>query len=117
MLICTGSHGYVSFMDVSVIPLEKSNGISRRLDIVADCAEEAYENHAMLTSSQLAIASPAWPQSQPVSPSRLVTLTTHVSMDRFSVLEKTLRMWSGPVSLSVYIPVKNVSEGLKDWQR
>ncbi|XP_074597011.1 uncharacterized protein LOC141852066 isoform X2 [Brevipalpus obovatus] len=117
MLICTGSHGYVSFMDVSVIPIDKSNGILRRSDIVADCVDEAHEDQAILTPSQLVISSPAWPQSQAAPPSHLITLTTHVSMDRFSVLEKTLRMWLGPVSLSVYIPVQNVSEGMKDWQR
>lgn len=46
-----------------------------------------------------------------------VTLVTQVSMDRLSVLEKTLQTWTGPISLAVYVAVKDVREGLVEWQR
>ena len=117
MLICTGSHGYVSFMDVSVVPLDKFNGVKKRSDIVADCVEEILGDYPSPASSQFEISSPHWLQNQHTVSSHSITLTTHVSMDRLSILDKTLRTWSGPVSLSVYIPVQNVSEGLKDWQK
>lgn len=46
-----------------------------------------------------------------------VTLVTQVSMDRLAVLEKTLQTWTSPVSLAVYVPVKDMAEGLVEWQR
>lgn len=39
-------------------------------------------------------------------------------MDRLTVLERSLLTWTGPVSLAIYIPVKEPSEGgIQDWQR
>ncbi|RWS16148.1 Gyltl1B protein-like protein, partial [Dinothrombium tinctorium] len=46
-----------------------------------------------------------------------LTLVTQVSMDRMGILEKTLQTWTGPVSLAVYVPVKNLASGLLEWQK
>lgn len=46
-----------------------------------------------------------------------ITLGTHVSLDRLAILEKNLHTWTEPVSLVVFVPVKEIKSGLEDWQR
>lgn len=46
-----------------------------------------------------------------------VTFVSQVSMDRLTVLERSLQTWTGSVSIAIYIPVKSLSEGIQDWQR
>jgi hypothetical protein len=46
-----------------------------------------------------------------------VTLVTHVSINRIQILDKTLKVWKGPVSLVIHVPVKQMNDSLLDWQR
>ncbi|CAG2166616.1 unnamed protein product [Oppiella nova] len=38
-------------------------------------------------------------------------------MDRLIVLERSLQSWVGPVSIVIFIPVKNREEGIQEWHR
>lgn len=52
-----------------------------------------------------------------ISEEHLLTLVTQVSMDRLNVLERSLQTWTGPVSIAIYVPVKDGVLGIQDWQR
>lgn len=46
-----------------------------------------------------------------------VTLVTQVSMERLSSLERSLRLWYGPVSLVIYVATKHSEKSEYEWQR
>ena len=46
-----------------------------------------------------------------------ITLVIQVSLDRLMILEHSLQTWKGPISLVIYVPVKDMKEGILDWQR
>jgi hypothetical protein len=46
-----------------------------------------------------------------------LTLGVHVSLDRLSILDKSLMTWKGKVSLAIFATVKDVNRGLLEWQR
>lgn len=92
-------------------------GISNADDVIDTCAAH-YEPplpSMQYKTEYITLTSSAHDDKSKMSHS--VTLVTQVSMDRLSVLEKTLSTWNGPISLAVYVPVKNITEGLVEWQR
>lgn len=115
MLVCSKYEGQVSFADLYLVPKYFSHEIQRK-DIVADCASESYMPLFSKDSEYTSVPAQFTPfssQSQQAN----ITLVTHVSLDRLSVLEKTLKNWSGPVSLSIFISEYDENMNPKAWQR
>ena len=38
-------------------------------------------------------------------------------MDRLIILERSLKSWVGPVSITIFIAVKSLDEGIQEWHR
>ncbi|XP_053200951.1 uncharacterized protein LOC128386023 [Panonychus citri] len=117
MILCYGYTGSVTFSDVQLIPLNELKGKLRRHDLVADCVADGYEDRPLSEPVNCKVID--FPVAETIGKlsDHLITLVTQVSMDRISILEKTLSSWNGPVSITIYVPVDDPSEGLKDWQR
>jgi glycosyltransferase-like protein LARGE len=112
-----GYFGTVYFSDVMILPLPETGkwGTSPS-DIVAHCATLAADSPIYLPQPKYSLE--RMDMGPPgVKSKRSITLVTQVSMDRLTILEKSLLTWPGPVSLAVYIPVKDMKEGLAEWQR
>ena len=94
---------------------------STRDDLVATCASDSRPNVKPLMTSDLPLVKQEEFDIPGItndlrSTSKL-TLVTQVSLDRLNILEKTLQRWENPISLTVYVTVKSLSEGLPQWQR
>ncbi|KAI1306474.1 LARGE xylosyl- and glucuronyltransferase 2 [Halotydeus destructor] len=115
MLTCIGYLGLVSFTDIEVIPLPESNWNSYS-KVIDHCARQPASESAVSEKYQTEHLRINGIRDSS-SAEDIVTLVTQVSMDRLPVLEKTLATWTYPVSLAVYAPLKNVDEGIEEWQR
>lgn len=89
--------------------------------VVASCAEDAVTQqrpvNQFLQYRHVSWNSDALDECTSARLVNRITVGVHVSMDRISVLEKSLQNWNGIVSLSVFVTVANLTEGLSEWQR
>ncbi|XP_015795390.1 LARGE xylosyl- and glucuronyltransferase 2-A isoform X1 [Tetranychus urticae] len=115
MVLCFGYTGTVSFSEILIVPNELK-ATQKRNDLVADCVSDGYEDRPLSDSPKCKTINFPLPEPTDKFNEHSITLITQVSMDRISILEKTLSSWDGPVSISIFVPINNTNEGLKDWQ-
>ncbi|RWS31574.1 uncharacterized protein B4U80_07653 [Leptotrombidium deliense] len=114
MLLCYGYSGTVFFTEISITPVFESNP-TLAAEIIDHCGDKSYPV-VPIDEEKYRIEYIQLPNGA-IEHTQILTLVTQVSMDRMSILEKTLQTWSGPVSLAVYVPVKAVNAGLLEWQK
>jgi hypothetical protein len=144
MLSCFGYSGVVSFTDIEIVPgtglllpagkrmrevfqrlcfpfLPENNNWMSADAIVAPCASQAVtqERDGNQFRQYLSInwGMDGFAECPSSELANKLTLALHTSLDRISVLEKSLQDWNGIVSLSVFVPIANMTEGLSEWQR
>lgn len=114
------------FFCILLVDNLETNKFNSASEIVANCpSESSSTSNLPFTSNSVTSGSNEWTIIQLEKPSEKfkrsqmdsITLGTHVSLDRLAILEKNLNTWTGPVSLVVFVPVKEVKLGLEDWQR
>ena len=119
MLYCFGYTGKVMFKDVIISP---SNGTQidnlNKEDIISDCKSSfAYDLNNFNVPDYLKIEMDSFSIKEGnFNLNNKVTLVSQVSMDRMQILERTLINWSGPISLAIHVPVKDIKNGLDQWQ-
>lgn len=122
MLSCYGYAGVVHFTDVRLTPLVEpaaSHGCKAR-DLLEDCPTSARVlppvHRRQKLKFELILGKVRSSSSKKRHLNKDVALVTQLSMDRLPVLEHTLQLWEGPVSLVIYVPVKAAkTDG--EWQR
>ena len=79
---------------------------------------DSESSSSTLSNTEILSLQPSKRQSQqPPRKQSLVTFVSQVSMDRLTVLERSLQTWTGAVSIAIHIPVKSLADGIQDWQR
>lgn len=114
MLGCYGYAGVVHFTDVRLAPLVEPAAAShgcRARDLLEDCPTSAARSlpsthRRQKLKFELILGKVRSSSSKKRHLNKDVALVTQLSMDRLPVLEHTLQLWEGPVSLVIYVPVK-----------
>ncbi|XP_054162377.1 xylosyl- and glucuronyltransferase LARGE2s-like [Oppia nitens] len=118
MLTCYGYSGTVSFTDITISPIFDNNNydIKSSTQIGRWCQhlDKPLNNKMMLKYEVMDIN---LIKSNKLQTKSNITFVTQSSMDRLIVLERSLQSWTGPVSLSIYIPINNLNEGIQEWHR
>lgn len=117
MLTCSKYNGHVSFSDIYLIPKDYHLKGRKREENVANCVSHTEDQSRPVDYGDFKIdVVPFSPSEYDVSNAQ-ITLVVHVSLDRLSILEKTLKNWLSPVSLTIFVSECNKNQTLKDWQR
>lgn len=115
MLMCYGYTGSVHFTDPVLLP--QSSIHYTRQNAIMKCSPKSYTSHmpshTMMKQEKLS----KFHTQSTKEHHYLITLVTQVSMDRLSILERSLRFWEGPVSLVIYVPTKGVEGEDSEWQK
>lgn len=88
--------------------------------LVATCAREFVHRKQTVQPSKfrrIKWTSDAMDDCQAKHDARKLTIGVHVALDKISMVEKKIRDWESIVSLAVFVPVANLTEGLTEWQR
>lgn len=110
MLSCYGYAGVVHFTDVRLTPLVEpaASESCRARDLLEDCPTSARSlppvHRRQKLRFELLLGKVRSSKKRHLI--KDVALVTQLSMDRLPVLEHTLQLWEGPVSLVIYVPVK-----------
>ncbi|KAH8021022.1 hypothetical protein HPB51_011801 [Rhipicephalus microplus] len=124
MLGCYGYAGVAHFTDVRLAPLVEpaaAGHACRARDLLEDCptstARSLPSTHRrQKLKFELILGKVRASSSKKRHLNKDVALVTQLSMDRLPVLEHTLQLWEGPVSLVIYVPLKGGKvDG--DWQK
>lgn len=124
MLGCYGYAGVAHFTDVRLAPLVEpaaAGHACRARDLLEDCptstARSLPSTHRrQKLKFELILGKVRSSSSKKRHLNKDVALVTQLSMDRLPVLEHTLQLWEGPVSLVIYVPLKGGKvDG--DWQK
>lgn len=119
MLYCFGYTGKVMFKDVIISPTSKTstNNLVRD-DLISDCRSFSHGLNSFNLPDYTTIEMNdfATNEHKHYNLNNKVTLVSQVSMDRMQILERTLIDWKGPISLAVHVPVKDIKNGLDQWQ-
>lgn len=117
MLYCFGYTGKVMFKDVTVSPINKTANDLIKENIISDCRSSTHNLNSFNLPDYLTIEMDNFlKKTENIYSNNKVTLVSQVSMDRMQILERTLINWDGPISLAVHVPVKNIKDGLDQWQ-
>ncbi|CAG2166615.1 unnamed protein product [Oppiella nova] len=114
MITCFGYSGSVSFTDIRVSPIAENSNIETT-DRIGRWCHNSYkpvDTNVNLKFEKIVLSLAPIPKSRVKSD---VTFVTQLSMDRLIVLERSLQSWVGPVSIVIFIPVKNRGEGIQEW--
>lgn len=122
MIYCFGYTGKVMFRDVIISPTNATQTENLvKEDIISDCSLPleifnldtfSLPEYRLIEMDSFSILN----ENKKSNNLNKVTLVSQVSMDRMQILERTLVNWIGPISLAVHVPVKNVKNGLDQWQ-
>lgn len=118
MLICYGYSGMVKFSNMLLLPrLEPLIKNVTKKDVVNYC--KAAKNRVRRKTHQFRKELLRLQIKENVQMAgHEITLTTHLSMDRLSTLERTIGVWKGPVSLVIFVPQKvDEEDGDTEWQK
>ncbi|XP_054708905.1 xylosyl- and glucuronyltransferase LARGE2s-like [Uloborus diversus] len=115
MLMCYGYTGSVHFTDPILLPYASS--LQEELKITRKCLSNVGRPPQVQQTllKQETLLTPNTKSAKEAS--ELITLVTQVSMDRLSILERSLYIWNGPVSLVIFVPAKHSEKSEYDWQR
>ncbi|GIX71814.1 LARGE xylosyl-and glucuronyltransferase 1 [Caerostris extrusa] len=113
MLMCYGYTGSIHFTDPILIPHVSSYIPKKR--IVDVCPAKIVKSHPSLKSKTEEIFKA---NNKSIKDHyHLITLVTQVSMERLAILERSLQLWEGPVSLVIYVTTKRSERSAYEWQR
>ncbi|XP_067137942.1 glycosyltransferase-like protein gnt14 [Centruroides vittatus] len=120
MLTCYGFSGTVHFTDVSILPQHEThqklwNSAEQLIQKCPHRVSSRKLQNWVFKEESLWKANKQDIKTNDVTD--LVTLVTQISMDRISILERSLTQWNGPISLVVYIPLKGTTKEDVEWQR
>lgn len=120
MLMCYGFSGTVHFTDVSILPHHEThqklwNSANQLIDkCPQNTSSRKLQKWVFKEESLWRATKQDLKTNDHID---LITLVTQISMDRISILERSLTQWTGPISLVVYIPLKGTTKEDVEWQR
>ncbi|CAG2121567.1 unnamed protein product, partial [Medioppia subpectinata] len=122
MITCFGYSGSVSFTDIKVSPIlgNCSHDNCTQIETTDGIGRWCHNTYKPIDITDTLRYEPMVISLVPIHRTRQksdVTFVTQLSMDRLIVLERSLQSWVGPVSIVIFIPLKNVGEGIQEWHR